>query len=127
MKQELIDNIVQRWKVTEAFSNGIAKQEDKSLWATVCNKSWFRTSVSFFTSVEKTHIGMLNDVNYFTDNCSVDGMMSYIDFYQNQTGKRWKELYQSAINMHKDRGVVESEYDDNNWWEPHIKCFSRGN
>jgi hypothetical protein len=60
-------------------------------------------------------------VNFFTDNCSVQGLLDYIYFYESQTGEKWKELYVSSIltYQHKKR-----EFDrDTNWWESHIADF----
>jgi hypothetical protein len=121
MTQQNINDIINRWKITDAFVKGLANNNDSNVWLSQCSKSSFRTSFSFYTSIEKTYIGMLDNVNYFTNNCSVEGLLSYIHFYENQTKTKWKEVYFSDINTHKHQKDIK--HTNTNWWESHIAEF----
>ena len=122
MKQVNIDEITKRWKITDAFVKGIAKSHDSNIWYSKCDQSSFRTSFSYYTNVDDTYFGMLDNVNFFTDNCSVQGLLDYIYFYETQTNEKWKELYVSSVLVYQDKG---RNFDrETNWWKEHLNSFS---
>ncbi len=123
MKEYLKLEIENRWKITDAFVKGIANENDINVWLSKCFKSSFHTAFPTFSTIDKTYIGMLDDVNFFTDNCSVEGMIEYIYFYENQANKKWKDLYLSSVNTHKKRTLHKDER-DTNWWKNHLKDLS---
>ena len=92
MNEKQIEDIKLRWNITDAFAKALASEEDKNIWLSECSKSDFKTSFSYYTSLDKTYIEILNNVNYFTNNCSMEGLLSYISFYENQTNVKWKEI-----------------------------------
>ncbi len=125
MNQKMKDNIKLRWRITDAFTKALSTREDRSIWAQTCNRSDFRTSFSYYTNVEKTYLGMLENVEFFTSNCSVDGLLGYIRFYEGQTGVRWQELYQTNINTYTKRKSISRD-GDTDWWEDHLAIFKKG-
>jgi hypothetical protein len=62
MKQVNIDEIKKRWKVTDAFAKGIARESDSNIWFSKCDQSSFRTSFSYYSSIDSTYFGMLDNV-----------------------------------------------------------------
>jgi len=124
MKKENIEEIIKRWKITDAFAKGVAKDTDLILWRNICESASFKTSLSFYTSIDKTYMGMLTDINYFLDNCSVNGVISYISFYEKETDTPWVALYASNVNSHKNMKPLYEE-EDTNWWSSHIDSFVR--
>jgi len=124
MTKENQSNIETRWKLTDAFVKGVCENnQDISIWYNTCDKSNFNTSFSTYTSVEKTYIGMLDNVNYFLENCSNSTLLDYIKFYESELGRTYKDMYISSINSHKGIYKTESDYGSSNWWESHLNQF----
>jgi len=124
MSPKLIEAIIIRWKITQAFALGLASSEDHLLWDNICSKSHFHASLGTYTSTEKTYLGMMDNFNYFTDNCSIDGLILYISFYEQERGIPWKELYFSNINTHNKKLYSNDNTRSNLWWEEHLALFS---
>lgn len=121
MTEAVIKKIIHRWKMVDAYVLGVAVKEDMEIWQQTCEISSFRTSFSYYTSVESTYQGMLSNVNYFLNNCSPQGLVGFIKFYESQSGITYRDLYQSDVNTFKsgDRNFNR----DTDWWTEHIDDF----
>jgi len=121
MRQEMKDNLEIRWKITDAFAKGVASDADRFIWQFICEKSHFDTIFNVYTNVDKTYKGILENVQFFVENCSPQGLLDYIKFYETERGIAWAEVYLSNVNIYTS---TEIDYAENtNWWKDHLQLF----
>lgn len=63
------------------------------LWYGICESGWFKETSDFLRSPDAVQTEMFNSYAQFIEQLPIQHKINYINFYENQLGRPWKQLY----------------------------------
>jgi hypothetical protein len=101
--QTLITNL----NVIDAFVVSIDNDNVKKNWYSLCERGWFKENSGLFRSKHEVQYEMFAYTT-FIEQLPIELKIDYINFYERQLNKAWKQLYIDTLPVkHFETNTVD--------------------